>query len=434
MKKKHKLMVLSIDAMFDSDLAFAEKLPNFGRWLSHSSRACGGMRGIYPALTYPSHVTMITGTYPERHGIFHNEVLAPEEKEADWHWYRSEIQVPTLLDAAHDAGYSTACLGWPCMGADPAADWNIPEIWPKRGKNNLDEILQKSASASVLGDRGVLTRYRHIYEKLGRFFVDEAMVSCACDLIREEQPDVMCMHVAYLDYVRHGHGLYGPAVEEALMFHDDWFGRLLRTMEQAGTLEETNIALVSDHGHLPVERLFCPNVLLQEAGLIQTDESGRVTDWKAFCNSAALSAQVHLKDPEDTDTRNRVESVLEQILKEDAYGVEAIFTKAEAEREQHLSGNFSYVLEGGSKTAFGNAAAGKSLYQAGEEDYRYVCSSHGHLPYKGPQPLFVMKGPDIRQDVWADRGRLIDEAPTLAALLGTELPTAQGRCMEEFLC
>ncbi len=45
------------------------------------------MRGIYPALTYPSHVSMITGTYPERHHICHNEIVDPFSREMDWYWY-----------------------------------------------------------------------------------------------------------------------------------------------------------------------------------------------------------------------------------------------------------------------------------------------------------------------------------------------------------
>ena len=75
--KRNKLIVMSIDALFDEDIPCIKELPNFNRLLKNSARVRGGMRGIYPALTYPSHVSMITGTYPDRHHICHNEIVDP---------------------------------------------------------------------------------------------------------------------------------------------------------------------------------------------------------------------------------------------------------------------------------------------------------------------------------------------------------------------
>lgn len=42
-------------------------------------------------------------------------------------------------------------------------------------------------------------------------------------------------------------------------------------------------------------------------------------------------------------------------------------------------------------------------------------------------------GPDIRENVVVERGNLIDEAPTYAAILGVEMPWAQGTAMTEIL-
>lgn len=66
-------------------------------------------------------------------------------------------------------------------------------------------------------------------------------------------------------------------------------------------------------------------------------------------------------------------------------------------------------------------------------DYKFSVSSHGHLPHKGPQPVFLVAGPDIRPGVVLPRQRIIDEAPTFARILGFPLPQAQGRCMEGLL-
>ena len=274
----------------------------------------------------------------------------------------------------------------------------------------------------------------HVYEKLKRFFVDQAIVSCACDLIRTEQPDVIFMHVAHLDYMRHIYGAYGSQIEDALMIHDDWLGRILDEVEYAGLSDCTNIAIVSDHGHLAVNRMFQPNVLLAEAGLIRVDQSGKITDWEVFCNSASLSTQVHLKNPENDRIRKEVEKLISAVIKNPEYGVEAAFTKAEAKTEHHLEGGFQYILEGGTGTSFGNSVTGPVIVKPDNSDYKFSVSSHGHLPYKGPQPIFFMSGPSVKDGVVIERKKIIDEAPTFARMLGITMTEAQGQCMAELLC
>ena len=66
-------------------------------------------------------------------------------------------------------------------------------------------------------------------------------------------------------------------------------------------------------------------------------------------------------------------------------------------------------------------------------DYRFGRATHGYMPDYGPQPVFVAKGPGIREGVALGRGRVIDEAPTFAALLGQEMPWADGQPIREIL-
>ena len=67
------------------------------------------------------------------------------------------------------------------------------------------------------------------------------------------------------------------------------------------------------------------------------------------------------------------------------------------------------------------------------EDYRYGKATHGHLPDKGPQPIFCAKGPAFCDDVVMERANLVDEAPTYAKVLGVELRDADGKVLEELL-
>jgi hypothetical protein len=101
-------------------------------------------------------------------------------------------------------------------------------------------------------------------------------------------------------------------------------------------------------------------------------------------------------------------------------------------REQHLAGEFEYVLEG-QNTSFGNRWTGTVIERPDNSDYKFSVASHGHLPSKGPQPVFMMAGPDIREGVIVERKRIIDEAPTFAKLLGFKMPEAKGSAIEEIL-
>ena len=55
-------------------------------------------------------------------------------------------------------------------------------------------------------------------------------------------------------------------------------------------------------------------------------------------------------------------------------------------------------------------------------DYRYGHATHGYLPDRGPQPVFLAWGPDVKPGVVLDRRPIVDAPCTMAALLGLEMP------------
>ncbi|MBQ6528578.1 MAG: alkaline phosphatase family protein, partial [Clostridia bacterium] len=222
-------------------------------------------------------------------------------------------------------------------------------------------------------------------------------------------------------------------VEQALIANDEWLGRLMEATMDAGTYEDTNFAVISDHGHLPVRRILNPNIDLVSAGLIRLDSAGRVTSWDAFCNSASLSSQVVMKDPSDTAVRKKLEDVLYALRNDLDSGVESVFTKTECASEYHLTGDFEYVLESRNETAFGNACTGPRVITPDNSDYKFSVTSHGHLPSKGPQPVFILSGPDVRENVIIERASILDEAPTFAALMGFTMPQATGHILKSLL-
>lgn len=427
-----KLIVLSVDALFDEDMAYLRTLPNFGKLMKKAAYSKDGMRSVYPSLTYPCHASIMTGTMPDKHGIFHNEKLDPGNPTPPWYWYHEALKVETCLAAAKRAGLSTACIGWPVMGAAPEVDYLVPEIWPDGWDEDPRPIFETAASKDA-ETWAIIDRHLHKLRRTRQPFMDHVMIGCACDILRLHKPDIMFIHGAHLDHARHANGIQGPMIQQAIHDYDDWLGRLMEATMDAGTYEETNFCVTSDHGHLPVTKMLNPNVYLAEAGLIEVGENGELKDWQAFCNSTALSSQVVMKDPADDVVRAKLEKVLYALRNDLTSGVEAVFTKRELAEEMHVTGDFEYMLEGRERTSFGNAWTGPKVVTPDNTDYKFSITSHGHLPHKGPQPVFMIAGPDVKEGAVTERRHIIDEAPTFAALLHFDMPQATGKAMLELL-
>src|SRR5690606_24701390 len=97
--------------------------------LSEEGSRANRVRGVLPASTFPGHITLITGVWPARHGIYHNRPFIGAKRVSGerWDWRSEHIQVPTLWNAAAAAGLHVGVVGWP--GSLGAADiaYNIPE-------------------------------------------------------------------------------------------------------------------------------------------------------------------------------------------------------------------------------------------------------------------------------------------------------------------
>ena len=184
---------------------------------------------------------------------------------------------------------------------------------------------------------------------------------------------------------------------------------------------------------MPVKQVFNPNVILREKGLIELDENGLVKNWKAYCHSAGLSCHVVLADPADQAVRRQVEEIMAEMVADEKLGCEQIVDKKTMKEVWHLDGPFEYVIEGRPGTSFGNRSTEPMIMGTDNSDYKISVSAHGHMPTKGPWPTFFIAGPDVKKGVVVEEGKLVDHAPTWMAVLGVEMPTAEGRVISELL-
>lgn len=426
-----KLIVLSADALVEEDMEYLETLPNFKKYLA-GGVGVRKVHSVYPTITYPCHTTMITGVYPDSHKVTGNLELHPgRTSDLPWKWdYKYNACKQDIFTEAKKAGYETAAVFWPVTGNHPAIDHLIDEYWIQSEEDTPEAAFRRMGSDEQMlrivekNSHGVK---RPLHPQLDTFIVD-----CACDVIRECQPDILFLHPADVDWARHQYGVFNDQVKKAVESTDHYIGQIMKAVEDIGAAENTNLVLVSDHGQRNITKIVNINAALKEHGLIRVDENGEFRDWDAWCLSGGMSAEVHLRHPENLELYGRVKQLLETMQKDSRYGIERIFTKEEAGKE-HLDGTFSFILEALDGVSFGDEFHSPLVAPFETKDYRYGHATHGYLPEKGPQPVFYAKGPDFREHVVLEHARLVDEAPTFAELLGLEFPNVQGSCLWQLL-
>jgi len=424
-----RLFILSVDSLFFDDMEWLKECPYMYEIYKRSSQVKRVM-SVYPAMTYVAHTTMLTGCHPNVHGIYHNEKVEIDKKYPEWHWKRESIKVPTLIDYAVNKGYRFSVVNWPVSGADENIAYNIPEIWADVPSG---DGRPRFVSVCSLGIEKLYDKYQHLLRWKYQPELDEFGVCCLQEVIEEHQPEVIMLHLSYLDHARHAFGGYSNEAKEALKACDERFGRLVEQLKRLELYEETNFAIFGDHGHMPVEQVFNPNVIFRDNGLIELDENGLIKRWDAYCHSAGLSTHVVLADPNNEEIRIKVEKIMESMVADEKLGCEEIIDKKTLKDVWNLEGPIDYAIEGRPGTAFGNRSLPPMIMSTDNTDYKISVSSHGHMPTKGPWPTFFMAGPQVKEGVVVEVGHLVDHAPTWLAILGIEMPTAQGRVVKEIL-
>lgn len=432
-----KLVCISFDAMVREDIDNTLKnYPHFA-WLLENGAQVETMRTIYPSITYPAHTSLMTGVAPGRHGVTANEVeIFGKPGILDWNWYDSAIKpdVRTIFEEAHDAGMTTGAIFWPVTGNNPAIDYLIAEIWendPVNGKTFPCRAFRASGTREDIVE-DICRPHEH-------FFTDDMAIcgptcdnfisASGCDFIRRFNPDLLFLHFGFADHMRHTHGMFSKELTDWLPYADKYLGALMDASKEAGTFDQTNWVVLSDHGQMDMVLTDALNVKFAEDGLIRLDADGNVTDWDCFSRSTSASAEIFLRDKTDKALEKRVFEYLTSLKESGEWGIERVYTEKEAREEEQLYGNFSFVVEGGKGTMFSNAWTGPSKTEPAWDDR----GNHGYHPEKGPQPIFIAAGPSFRKGAVLKRRSVLDVAPTLARAMGFEMTTADGSAMEELL-
>lgn len=413
------VLLISLDGLRPGDISDAKargmNLPVLSGLRAEGASA-QGVVGVLPTLTYPSHTTLVTGVSPGRHGVVNNLTFDPEQKnQGGWYWYTSDVKVPTLWQAAHAAGLSTANVHWPVTVGASGIDENLPQIW-RAGTEDDRKLLTALATPGLVArlERRVGARYP---QGIDETVEGDAQRVAFAEALLADKPQFTTVYLAGIDHTEHHDGPDSAAAKAAIEATDALVGRLVRAARAA--MPDVTVVVVSDHGFLPVStdiNLFKPFI---DAGLITLDAKGQVTGWQAMPWIAGGTAAIRLARPDDAALLAKVRGVLAAMAANPAYKIASVLDRsAIAKAGGDGEASFLVAMQPGVETGRDPAApiAKPSVYKG----------MHGYVPWDpAMRSTLIVAGPGIAKgkDLGVVDMRAI--APSIARRLGASLPSAE---------
>lgn len=407
-------VIISIDG-FRPDFYLDKSWPApMLQYMSEEGAHAIGMNGVFPSVTYPSHTTMVTGSFVGNHGILFNS----RAEDRSFYFEYDAIQTLTIWSAAKESGMITANVGWPVTLHAPI-DFNIPisgalqnsglhedPIRAFTTPEGFFEELEREATGRIRpGDLSNANRAK-----------EAKVADMAAWIVKNHQPNLLTVALQHTDSMQHRYGREHTNVRLAVSAADHAIARIVQAYDDAGILDETVFFIGGDHGFTNVNVAVAPNVWLTNAG-IQTDMQS--DDWQASFVTSGGSAFLYLNDDTDTLLLERITTIIEELdpsVKDTFYYISRDkLDKLQANPQAHLA------LSGKPNVAFSGAAQGDVLRRPGNR------ATHGHLSNFDDMKIgFVAWGAGVREGTIIPELNLVDFAPTLARIMGIEMPENDG--------
>jgi hypothetical protein len=364
------------------------------------------MTTVNPTVTWPNHTAMVTSVRSDEHGLLANGTIVqtggwPPVKVEPMIDKEEMVHVPTVYDAAYQAGLTTAQIDWVAINHAPTITWAFNEWASADGPVEQEMIRKGVLSASDLDT----------FTKSNILFRDQIWTKAAVYLIREHKPNLLLVHFLSLDSTHHQYGPGTLAATGAIAFQDSCVARITEAIRTAEMADRSTVIVVSDHGFKKFTKQIRPTVALAAAGLEESvyvlAEGGSAYLYFDSKQSAQLSPKV-------VKTLDGIEGI-DKIIGPNGFGALGL---PQPDREPQM---YQLLLTAKDGYSFSGAAGGpvtsEVLQQAG---------SHGYLAADPEMDaIFIASGYGVRAGDQLGRIANIDVAPTIAKLLGVPLPTAK---------
>uniref|UniRef100_A0A452IVN7 SMB domain-containing protein n=1 Tax=Gopherus agassizii TaxID=38772 RepID=A0A452IVN7_9SAUR len=184
------------------------------------------MRAAYPTKTFPNHYTIVTGLYPESHGIIDNNMYDVNLSQSfslsgqakfDPVWWKGQ---PIWLTAMYQ-NLKAGTFFWP--GSDVPINGTYPNLY--RLYNN--SIIYQQRISEIL---------------------------TWLDGSKSERPDFYTLYIEEPDSSGHSYGPVSGGVIKALQLADEALGMLMEGLKQRNLHNCVNLIVLADHG---MDKTYC---------------------------------------------------------------------------------------------------------------------------------------------------------------------------------
>ena len=395
-----KAVLVSLDAFFDADFEFLRPEGGLSRMIREGS-VCRQVKTVFPALTYPAHVTLVTGCDPADTKVGQNQPFQPETPAGRrvWYWERKHIAVPTLFDAVRTAGGKNCTVLWPVCCRNPAADWCFPEVHPLPGENVVLKTLRYGTPLFILDSE---RRFGSLRQGIAEPGLSDYAAAITCRAVRRKHPDLTAVHLIDLDEMRHHHGTFSAEAKEAVRRNEDRLSDIARAMAETPEMADALLIAVSDHGQSDIHTTVNLTEMLKKLGL-EKEFGAQSNGESAYFFSLREGA-----DPAEAMDRIRPRMA--------EYGILKLYSRADMDR-----------MGGAAGPAFGCEAAGGIVFSDGLDENKREKATHGFGPgHRAENCLFAVMGKGIRAGYAMPSMPMRDVAPTIAGLMGIPFPSAKG--------
>lgn len=405
------------------------------RMMARSGARAERMVPVFPTVTWPNHTSLVTGVVPARHGVLGNAYFdRVTRKEVpllhDPIFEKAQlVRVPTIYDAAHQAGLTTAGVSWPATRNAANLDWQVPFV--------TDTALYTAGTTpsllTHLSTLGIGPEKNAEWAKMdlgGRMLWDWMNTALAKHILITHRPNLLLLHLDAVDAMEHRNGRDSPEAHWACRAADDSIRDLIETVRAAGLADRTTFFVVSDHGFQNYSKVINVGAILRDAGLLKTAGNAIVEGRASFVSASGSCGISIIDEPNraaiirDLTTRLAAAEGVATVLTGDAILAEGQPLPSSDPRAVDI------IITAAPGYAFGkNAAALDAL-----TPLNTVKGAHGY-PSRAPglAATFIAWGAAIKSPVTIPEVRTLDVAPTMAAVLGLELPSADGRVLREIL-
>lgn len=429
MKNKY-VIVISFDAVSEEDLEFLSKQPNFSKLIKNGA-LIKNVESVYPSLTYPAHVTIVTGKYPKNHGVINNTVLDFKNDNPDWYWYRKYIKGDTIFDLAEKSGMKTCSILWP-VTARSKITYNMPEIFCTKRYDN--QILKSALAGSKIYQVNMNKKFGYLRQGMEEPYLDNFATEVAKKTIRELKPNLILLHLIDSDSQKHKYGIENKEVIESLKRHDERLGEIIESLKLAGIYEDSTIIALGDHSQINVNNVIKLNSILMKNDLINVN-GNKIKSYKAIAKSCDGSSYIYLKNKNDVETRKKVRDILNELKNKYSNVIEEVYNNEEI-KNLGADINASFMIEAKRGYYFIDDFLGEAIEVIDESSKikHKLRASHGYLPSRDNyKTFFIAYGKTIKKGVVLEKGKLINHGPTIAKILDIDLRDCDGIVEERIL-